>query len=249
MNNKLSKPGDSLSTGTKFKIGGLAGRAMHIEVPTAPPHETLAKDDLELALSMRNRIMLMPDCSGSMRSYADESGRRTRNDCLQEAVIGFVQNCDFDDTAVAVETIPLQACNISVPFTRNQVFLEMTGHQLGTPGDTPIGHTMQHVLNNTAPTRCVLISDGEATDGTLCLDVARAYRECGIAVDCVHIGDDNSGEHTLKQIAELTGGIYIKFSDVNNFAKSLKYLTPKNYGLLMAPGAARLLGASEVKRG
>ena len=116
---------------------------------------------------------------------------------------------------------------------------------LSTMGGTPMCEAMRDMLHNESLTRGVIVSDGEATDGDP-TRMAYEYKEAGIPIDCVHIGGDVRGEQTMKDIASITGGYFIKFTDVNNFSQNFKYLTPRYRGLLAEPGAARLLGASEV---
>jgi hypothetical protein len=75
------------------------------------------------------------------------------------------------------------------------------------------------------------------------------FKEAGVPIDCVHIGSSTGGESTLKEIAERTGGVFMKFTDVGNFAKNFKYLTPGYYGQLTSGAiSAAALGATEIKK-
>lgn len=188
-----------------------------------------------LVAQLPNRIGLMLDVSGSM------SGEKIQ--MCRLAGSSFCDQCDPAETAVAVNTFePTLRINLSTLFP----YISAEISHLHTQGGTPMREAMIDMLHNEPITRGIIVSDGEATSGDP-LDVAKDYKDAGIPIDCVHIGDDTGGEETLRSIASITGGVYIKFTNVENFAKNFKYLTPKYRGLLMSPGAERLLGAREVK--
>lgn len=107
--------------------------------------------------------------------------------------------------------------------------------------------TMGKVIDELPLTRGIIISDGEADVPNAALDYARKYAASETVVDTVHIGNSTGGEKLLQEIASITGGIYIKFSDVAAFSKAFEYLTPERRATLMLPGAAALLGAKELK--
>jgi Mg-chelatase subunit ChlD len=107
-------------------------------------------------------------------------------------------------------------------------------------------------------TRGVVVSDGVATDWTE-IDIDQAlestkgkilqiYKEQGIPLDCVHISSSQEGEDLLRRIASETGGIFLKFSDVNAFSKAFGYLTP-GYRAMLTSGSvdAKQIGAKEIK--
>jgi Mg-chelatase subunit ChlD len=188
-----------------------------------------------LVAQLPNRIGLMLDVSGSM------SGEKIQ--MCRLAGSSFCDQCDPAETAVAVNTFePSLRINLSTLFP----FISAEISHLHTMGGTPMAEAMLEMLTQEPITRGVIVSDGEST-GNDPIPVARDYKDAGIPIDCVHIGDDVGGEETLKQIASITGGVYIKFTNIKNFSKNFKYLTPRYRGLLMAPGAAQLLGANEVK--
>jgi hypothetical protein len=95
--------------------------------------------------------------------------------------------------------------------------------------------------------RAIIVSDGDATDNPLI--VLRDAIEKGntIVTDCVHIGESHDGEALLSEIAHRTKGIYIKFTSVENFRTSFKFLAPQHRALLLEAGAAAKLGAAEVQ--
>jgi Mg-chelatase subunit ChlD len=186
-----------------------------------------------------NRIGLMLDVSGSMAGQKIEMAKA--------AGAGFVDQCDPNDTAVAVNTFDVT--DVRIALSNQFPFTSMEIQRLHTHGGTPMIEAMQDMLHNEPITRGVLVSDGEPTSGDPTDEggVAYSFKEAGIPVDCVHIGDSDSGEECLKSIAKITGGLYIKFTNIENFSKNFKYLTPRYRALLNdSRSAAKLLGASEV---
>ena len=189
-----------------------------------------------------NRIVLLLDLSGSMESH--ENGK-AKIEHLRDAVEGFTDCLDSTTTSVCAVTFPVEESLILEP-TSEQGILRLFSHKIRTLGNTPLGEAMSRALSIFSITSGIIISDGQQTDGETCFDIAKQYQEAGVPLDCLHIGMSESGEETLKRIAEITGGKYIKFSDVGNFARALKYLQPAYRGLLESENAATLLGAKEV---
>jgi uncharacterized protein YegL len=195
-------------------------------------------------LTRPNRLALMLDVSGSMAGAKIVS--------LRDACVSFVQNCNFGDTALALEPFgddyPSQN---RLPLTVVQPLALTTVMMLQSHGSTPMARAMDYVLNTYSVTRAVLVSDGQPDSEYAAFDSAAQYKEAGIPVDCVHISDgpgSTSGEACLQRIAELTGGMFIKFTDIQSFTKSFKYLTPAFYGQLTSGGLdAAALGAKELK--
>jgi Mg-chelatase subunit ChlD len=116
----------------------------------------------------------------------------------------------------------------------------------------------QMLADNPDVTRCVIFSDGEATDGTLYLEgqpkgynldrsyVVEKFVGKEIKVDTVFITDNFSKDRdheVLKEIARRTGGEYLKFSDSGTFAKAFKYLAPAFRGYLADPNFKKQIGA------
>ena len=245
MTDKLDKPKTEVPTVTKvhrIKLPGLHSRLYKSqqEITDNPPE------------SMPNRICILPDCSGSMGSVVDfrvmESDRmpdKTKMDYLKEAVESFGENCKWSETSVAVVSFPHNVTEL--PLTNQQGMFVAGITTLKVSGNTPMGHSMARAIENVPMTRAIIISDGEATDNPMPIETAHQYAEAKIPIDCVHIGREQHGEELLQQIAKITDGKYIKFDDVANFAKALKYLTPAYRALLNAPSAAEILGAKEVK--
>jgi hypothetical protein len=114
-------------------------------------------------------------------------------------------------------------------------------------------------------TRGVIVSDGGATDWEreglgsdyrhddteqrqIAADILSIYKDQSIPVDCVHISQGTSGEDLLRKIAAETGGIFLKFSNVNAFSKAFGYLAP-SFRAMLSDGSvtASQLGAKEIK--
>ncbi len=222
------------------KVGRLSLPKLHARI-MAP------KVDVQ-ADSMPNRLALLLDCSGSMDNPAGQgAARKPKIQHLRDAVAGFLTCVDFSNTSVALESIPLHD-QFRVPLSRMVGLLQAGAASLDTVGSTPMGETMDYVLRSYPVTRAILVSDGEPTDGSASLDCAKHYAESETPVDCVHIGESSQGEEHLKRIAEMTGGVYIKFTDVGAFGKAFKYLTPGFRGMLTSGQVtASDIGATEVK--
>jgi hypothetical protein len=234
---------DSLTTKHKF---GTNKSGLHARMSQAAANPASQSDDL--AATMTNRIGLMLDTSSSM-SEAAEGDRfnrvasKAKIEHMREAVSGFIAGCDFMQTALSLDTFPLHH---QVALTRVSMMLTTTVMLLEADGGTPLLETMEFVLRSHPITRGIIVSDGEASNREAVLACARDYREAGIPVDCVHIGRDVGGEELLRTIAEITSGLYIKFDNVANFAKSFKFLTP-GLRFQLTSGNAGALGAKEIK--
>lgn len=193
------------------------------------------------AVEMPNRIALLLDVSGSM------AGRKI--DDLRKAYDSFVAALDLSNTALAIAHFGYEndaACDVSLTTDRSLIMI--TGVSLHANGSTPMAEAMERVISTQPLTRAVLISDGEPNDEHRAYTQAKTFREAGVPCDCVHIGSSSSGEDVLKKIAEITGGIYLKFTDTGNFAKSFSYLTPAGRALMLSGNvSASDLGATEIR--
>lgn len=185
-------------------------------------------------LTAEYRIAIMADCSGSMSGLKIQS--------LKDALTGFLQMCNMGTTSIAINTFPERG---TYPISRDKMMITTAIMGLSAGGGTPMSDAMTSVIGSVPLTRGILISDGCADNPALAKEIALQYAEQETCVDCVHIGDDSFGEDLLKEIAKLTGGAYIKFTDIGSFAKSFAYLTPAKRGELKA-AIAGLLGAKEV---
>ena len=235
-------PSGANSTGItnkpNLKKPGLSG--LHNRLNQAAAKEaTFAAD----AAAMPNRIGLMLDTSSSMS--VGETPDKERIDLLNDAVDSFTAQCDWSTTAVAMTTFPRKS-ELELPLT-NVMGLIITRARCYAAGGTPLLPAMQDTIKQPI-TRAIIISDGEAMDPSSCLAEAQKYAEAKTPIDCVHIGDAQGGEELLAQIAKITGGIYIKFTNVESFAKMFSYLTPAKRSLMLSGAVNALdIGASEVR--
>lgn len=218
--------------------------------------EERRKAEDEQALTAKNRLALMLDVSGSMSGMGTASTNSLRKDeYLQQAYVHFVQACALggseNSVSVAVRSFGKQtdADEVWVPLTVDQGRLIVAALQLTAYGGTPMGHAMAFTLDNVPLTRGVLISDGQPDSEVQVENEAKRYAAAEIPIDCVHIGREPQGEALLKRVAEMTHGIYIKFTDVEAFSRALTYLTPR-FRAMLTQGALeemkKQLGASEI---
>ena len=133
-------------------------------------------------------------------------------------------------------------------------------HTIDAGGGTPMRACVEWCIEGISMTRGVIVSDGAPTDWRESYydeedDIPKQdttlvkYIEQKIPIDCVHIGNTDSGEAFLKKIAEATGGIFLKFSDTSAFSKAFGYLAPAFRAMLTSGQVdAKELGANEVKR-
>lgn len=188
------------------------------------------------------KIFIFPDTSGSMSSFYDG---KTALELLKTATEDYIKNCNPITNHIGVASFP------------EAVFIQPTGNHLAVvqeikklepDGGTPLHEAFGYVLENEPMTHAVIISDGDADSPGEVEQLARAYKQKNITVDTVHIGNSHHGEELLKHIAEITGGIYIKFDNVTNFSKAFSFLSPaKRVQLLTSKNPVALLGAGEVK--
>jgi Mg-chelatase subunit ChlD len=233
----------------KIKIGSKPSFASRAEVVKADGGHRSLDDVMNEAKGLdsgsnvraANRIGLMLDCSGSMREH--DHSPMPKIEMLKTGMQGFLNAMDWSNSKVAMYTFPSDERDLSL--TNAAPILQLRLNDLEGDGGTPLGRSMAKILERESMTRAVIVSDGEAD--SRCEEEAREFREAGIPIDCVHIGTSTKGERTLQQIAEITGGKYIKFTDLSSFSGAMKYLAPKFRALLNSTRAAGILGATEVK--
>jgi hypothetical protein len=242
---------------TVHQGGGLHARIASNEIAK----EVLPPEVKPDPLTKEHRIVLMMDCSGSMSSEIggggfDRTGSKSKIQILQDAVQDFVAKADFFNTSIALESFPEGTrCSLSI----DKPMLWMFGMGLRAEGGTPLGQCLRFVKDYPL-TRGVIISDGEATDlrdlyedgpeeGTPPFGLEKhleSYLERRIPIDTIHIGDSKGGEDLLRSIAELTGGMYIKFTDALKLSEKLHFLLPETRDLLGLPEYKAKLDADEV---
>jgi len=200
-----------------------------------------------------NRIALLEDCSGSMSS--DFKGKKLYKH-MQDAVQSFSNACNFNDTSLVHVPFGQKLSDEDYNFTltTDKNLFDLFIHQLKATGGTPLAEYMEKTLSRISMTRAIIISDGAPTGSPpsytenyteraymtpegFCYKIAEQYAEACIPIDTVHIGTSQSGADVLKKIAEITGGVFIKFEDASLFSQKFHYLAPSYRALLNAPGA------------
>lgn len=220
-----------------------------------------------------HRIAIMADCSGSMGSR--DNSRFEKIELLRQALGSFIDQINPDNTSVAIYTFPFyehgweddndnittstyQSHGVHHKLSRDKNLLKLMVNGLKDGGGTPMSSAMNKVITDIPLSRGIIISDGEADSAPAALEEAHKFAKSETKIDCVHIGTSASGENLLAQIAKITGGLYLKFDNVDNFAKAFSFLTPEGRAkLALAAGpqatlaekaeVARQLGAKEIK--
>lgn len=229
----------------KFHQQVTEGAKLEQQLKNAPPSGTTFAD--------MSTVVIFPDCSGSMadgvegKGYGTGESRESHNKAYfcRQAVNTFVDNCFAGATKVGLASFPEL---VVLEPTADLASVKRSAEQIEPTGSTPMHEPLEFVIDEWPLTHGIVISDGSPDDKALVLAVAKRYRERGVKVDAVHIGADTGGEELMKALAETTGGIYIKFTDVKAFAESFKFLTPKfRLQLTTSKNPVALLGAAEVK--
>lgn len=219
-----------------IKIGTSGG--LHARLAQA----RLAREAMSEAfnpLTLPNRIAIMIDQSGSMGGY-DEENPNSKIRLLENALQDFITKSNTGDTSLAIESFP---AGTRFALTNEKLLLWTLVQGLKAGGGTPMSEAMEFCLKSYPLTRGIIISDGDADFAPRSITEQYARKE--IKIDCVHIGDSSGGESTLREIAEKTGGLFIKFKDVKSFSEAFQFLLPEH-----RQNAARLMltaGASEVR--
>lgn len=182
-------------------------------------------------------VVIFPDCSGSMAGDKIEMCR--------EAVKTFLDNCFLGATKVGIATFPEL---VVIEPTHDLHTVRMRTLELQPIGSTPMHEPLDYAIDEWPLSHGIVISDGSPDDVKSVIEITKRYKDKNIKIDAVHIGEDFGGEDLMKQLAQTTGGIYIKFKDINNFAQNFKFLTPKHrLTLTTSKNPVALLGAAEVK--
>ena len=192
------------------KQGGLASRLAKL------------KSNDQLTITKVNRLGIIFDDSGSM------SGEPIK--LAHDAIDEFVKSCNRNDTNLAL--YPLNAAHKSL--TSSFADIAIYGIRIPATGGTPLYSKLTELLTQEDITRAVAFSDGQPGDRLRKTECLSAYKEKGVPVDAVFIGSIGNGDAEMKEIAEVTGGIYMHFTDASVLAKGFKYLAPAYRGMLMS---------------
>lgn len=199
---------------------------------------------LDNTANAKERIIIVADDSGSMDGLPMQQQKK--------AIAAFLGVCNPTDTAVGIT--PMNRERINLTLNHPMILAKTSGWPDHDGGGTPTFKTLETALEQ-KPTRVVLVSDGQPTDGAAKQKNYRSwgpeedsipgaeinptltkYKTTGVKIDTVFIGSesDSSGQAEMRAIAELTGGIYIFFKEGESFAKQFKYLAPAYYAMLTA---------------
>jgi Mg-chelatase subunit ChlD len=220
---------------SKNKISVTKGGSLHARIAEAELRKEVSPNSSPEGFvdpfGLPNRIVIMIDQSGSM------GGEPIK--LLENAVQDFVQKSNPSDTAIAVESFPEET---SIEMTNDKMKLWMLCMGLRGSGGTPMYECMRKALD-IKMTRAIIISDGQPDSSPR--DMAVEYKNKNIPIDTVHIGESSYGEDCLKEISEITGGLFVKFKDIRSFSTAFAFLLPET----RAQAAQLFLtaGANEVK--
>lgn len=165
--------------------------------------------------SVPNRYAIGFDDSGSM-------GEQIRD--AHKAIAGFLASCSPLETSVAIYPYNREAKPLTNMFDVVNAYVS----GIKATGGTPLWTILGRMLVEVPLTRGIIFSDGSPTDDET--DQIKIARDKHVPVDTVFIGYGES--LVLNDIAERTGGVYLKFDDITTFGKQLKYLSPKYVALL-----------------
>lgn len=202
-----------------------------------------------------NRIGMVFDDSGSM------AGKKI--DDAHDAVKNFTLSCNFQDTSIAVYPINLEPKPLTVDYDILNIFVI----GIKATGGTELYTVLDRLITNESITRAVVFSDGEPTDSSLikvtdswmakspdyAKQVVEKYKNKELPVDTIFLGESHYSDETqsngykeMKTLAEMTGGVFIHFTDSSSLSKNLKYLAPKYRALLMSENVRERIGKGET---
>jgi Mg-chelatase subunit ChlD len=219
----------------KIPLSGLAARKAALNSSNFLVEAKPAPKTPESPEEATDRIGIVFDDSMSMASYDKIEDAR-------EGVVEFLRSCNPETTAIAIYPLnqPKIALNVDLPSTALQV------KEISPRGSTPILTTLKQLMDSNL-NRVVLFSDGEPTDvqtqiplsyvDPAIIRVCSEAKKREIIIDTVFISSPNNynrqAEEFLKYIANVTGGIFLKFeAGKSSFRNSFKYLAPAYRALL-----------------
>lgn len=195
---------------------------------------------LDNTANAKEKIIIVADDSGSMDGEPMQQQKK--------AIEAFLGVCNPLDTAVGITPMNRERINLTMIYPL--LLSKVTSWPLHDGGGTPMFKSLENALSQ-QPTRVVLISDGQPSDGSakrssdfnyekssedFANPILIKYKTAKIKVDTIFVGEqtDTNGQAEMRAIAELTGGLYIFFKEGESFAKQFKYLAPAYYAQLTA---------------
>jgi Mg-chelatase subunit ChlD len=181
--------------------------------------ERIASGFVEPELA-KERIAIIFDDSGSM------SGQKIKD--AHAGVTEFLKYCQRNSVAVAVHPMCREAIELDTNLPKIAALTQLID---ANGGSTPMFKTWREAqaASNPAYTRMIIFSDGQPDAESENQEEKTIVKsiEMKVPVDTVYISDYDRENNILKEIAERTGGFYLKF-DRNkvNFRDAFKYLSP-----------------------
>lgn len=168
-----------------------------------------------------DKIRIIFDDSGSM------SGQKIKD--AIDGTIEFMRNCVLNQTAVAVHPMNYKAVDTTA-ITTNLPAMAVLIAQIRTTGSTPMFQTWEKALySEPKATRYIIFSDGQPDNIIGKEECISKCIEDKTPCDTVYITNNSllDDSELLKEIAERTGGLYLKFDRSKvNFKTAFKYLAP-----------------------
>lgn len=211
---------DPKSVPPKWRPGQLTGLAAR-----KAKEELVAKENA----ATKNEVRV-EDCKDRIGIVFDDSASM-HGELALNAVAGteeFLRSCTPGQTAIAIAPMNSPGIDLVTNLPAVAIFTKglidsKTGH-IKQSGGTPLLQTLKKLREkNPNLTRAIVFSDGDPDDRRF--KSYGIHKEWGLVVDTVFIG--SYGEEFMKQLAEITGGIFLKFDpSKSNFATAFKYLSP-----------------------
>ena len=206
--------------------GGLAARKkaaaeqMAIEKPIDPRTIVTLKPE-----EMPERIGIVMDDSGSM------SGQQMKD--AHDGIEEFLRCCKPTTTSVAIYPMNAEPIRLNTTLPQTAILVK----KIQATDSTPLLETLVSLKKNESITRAIVFSDGSPDNQIDFEKICSQFKESNIPVDTVYIAstcENSYAEYFMKKLADLTGGIYMKFeAGRSTFKNSFKYLAPVNRAMLM----------------
>jgi Mg-chelatase subunit ChlD len=179
----------------------------------------------EILNTTREHISLICDISGSMDCYLD--GDTTRIAAMFSAVKTIVQQSSKMHTNFSLVTFGSDAKIYIPPTNMFMKFMSLPAPR--TQGSTNIAAGLNLAIEMLPPVRrCILLSDGEPTCSVQdILDVAYRARDRSVKIDTISIG--GAEDALMKQIAEITGGVWRRVSTTADLCAVYAQLETRAY--------------------
>lgn len=156
------------------------------------------------------RVVAVIDHSGSMSdAFTTGTGRSmNRMDAVIEAIHFIVDSSSRATSQIGLIGFSSSPEVLAMPTDRFST-VKVAAMSLRPTSSTHYGPALQQALA-LEPDRIILLSDGEASDKEAAISLAHECKRRKVKIDTVGIGDE--GLALLKQLAEMTDGVYM-FAD------------------------------------